>query len=289
MYWRNVKSPDESADDVLDAQSPRSGVRLLRPRQHRSIIDFIDLVWTKARFNLKSEANRNYLSYAWWIIEPVAYMMVFYLVFGVLMQRGGPGFIAYLLTGLIPFQWFAKTVNQTANSIIAGRGLMNKVRIFPLFFPLVGIVQNLGKQFFLFIVLFVFLVLYGISPTIHWLAIVPIIVVQILVISMVSCCIAMLIPFVRDLINLVPTGVQFVMFSSGVFFKPEKIPEEWRDLFFINPMANLLHQYRLVFLESSWPDWSALFYLAIATLILLSITLYFYKLYEGRFARVVLE
>ncbi|AMX02670.1 hypothetical protein A3224_08795 [Microbulbifer thermotolerans] len=216
-------------------------------------------------------------------------MVVFYLVFGLLMQRGGQGFIAYLLTGLVPFQWFAKTVNQTANSIVAGRGLMNKVRISPLFFPLVGVVQNLSKQFFLFIVLFIFLVLYGISPTIHWLAIFPIIIVQLLVIILVSCFIAMLIPFLRDLINLVPTGIQFVMFSSGIFFKPEKIPEEWRDLFFINPMANLLHQYRVVFLEASWPDWAALFYLTVGTLILLSITLHFYKIFEGRFARVVLE
>lgn len=62
----------------------------------------LELVWVKAKLNLKSEASINYLSYAWWIIEPVLQMAIYYLVFAYLLKQGGHDYVPFLLTGLIP-------------------------------------------------------------------------------------------------------------------------------------------------------------------------------------------
>ncbi|MDF3918797.1 ABC transporter permease [Salinicola salarius] len=261
----------------------------ISPPQRRNWLSFCDLVWTKARFNLKSEASQNHLRYLWWVIDPLLYMSVFYVVFGLLMHRGGPGFIAYLLTGLVPFQWFAKTVQQTSNSIVNGKGLMHKVRISPLFFPLVGVVQNTGKQLLVFGMLGLFLVLYGLPPTVHWLAFIPIVLVQLMLMVVVSCALAMMVPFVRDLTNLIPTGIQFLLFTSGIFYTIDRIPEEWRSLFFINPMANILYQYRQIFVENQWPDWSALGWVAFGCAIGLGSVIILYRRLESIFPRVVIE
>lgn len=272
-----------------DDSEEEEGEHHITPPQRRNWRTFTDLVWTKARLNLKSEANKNSLRYLWWVLDPILYMTVFYIVFGVLMERGGPGFIAYLLTGLVPFQWFSKTVQQTSNSIVSGKGLMHKVRISPLFFPLVGVVQNAGKQLVVFAMLVIFLILYGMPPSIHWVAIIPIIVTQVLLIVVVCCLVAMIIPFVRDLNNLVPTGLQFIMFTSGIFYTIDRIPNEWHTLFFVNPMANLLFQYRQVLIENQWPIWSMLGWLALASLIGLVFVLLLYRKLEPIYPRVVLE
>ncbi|MFG6137175.1 ABC transporter permease [Halomonas sp. B23F22_10] len=261
----------------------------INPPQRRDWRTFVDLVWTKARLNLKSEASQNHLRYLWWILDPLLYMAVFYVVFGILMERGGPGFIAYLLTGLVPFQWFRKTVQQTSNSIVGGKGLMHKVRISPLFFPLVGIVQNTGKQMLVFAMLGIFLILYGLPPTIHWLAIIPIVLVQLLLMTVVSCTLAMMVPFARDLTNLIPTGIQFLLFTSGIFYTIDRIPEEWRSLFFTNPMANILYQYRQVFVENQWPDWSGLGCVALGCTLGLGLVVFLYRRLEPIFPRVVIE
>ena len=86
----------------------------------------LSIVWEKSKLNLKSEAAINYLSYTWWIIEPVIHMLCYYLVFELLLNRGGPGFVYFLLTGLVPWLWFAKTINQGSNSLIGGSNLMGK-------------------------------------------------------------------------------------------------------------------------------------------------------------------
>ncbi len=277
----------ESVQD--DEQGGEETPHTINPPQRRDWRTFVDLVWTKARLNLKSEASQNHLRYLWWILDPVLYMTVFYIVFGLLMERGGPGFIAYLLTGLVPFQWFAKTVQQTSNSIVGGKGLMHKVRISPLFFPLVGIVQNTGKQLLVFAMLGAFLILYGLPPTIHWLAFIPIVLVQLLLMIVVSCTLAMMVPFARDLTNLIPTGIQFLLFTSGIFYTIDRIPEDWRSLFFTNPMANILYQYRQVFVENQWPDWSGLGWVALGSGLGLGLVVFLYRRLEPIFPRVVIE
>src|SRR5699024_9546461 len=92
----------------------------IHPMARRGWASFMDLVWTKARLNLKSEASRDRLHYLWWIIEPLILMGVYYVVFALLLNNRIDNYVPYLLTGVIPFQWFAKTVQQSANSIVGG-------------------------------------------------------------------------------------------------------------------------------------------------------------------------
>ncbi len=280
-WLESFDEPSQTEKQALDDK--------ISPPTRRHWLAFIDLIWTKARLNLKSEASQNYLRYLWWVIDPLLYMSVFYLVFGMLLNRGGEGFVAYLLTGLVPFQWFAKTLQQTSNSIVSNKGLMNQVHISPLFFPLVGIVQNSGKQLLVFFMLGIFLVFYGLPPTVHWLAFIPVMLVQLFLMAIFSCTLAMLVPFVRDLTNLIPTGIQFMLFCSGVFYSASIIPEQWRSLFFLNPMANILYQYRLILIEHQWPDWQGLGWVLLGCLLGSVLLFWLYRRVESVLPRVVIE
>jgi lipopolysaccharide transport system permease protein len=290
---RQLRAAREYGCEWLEnAASPKIEKNPLRQHDtaaRHNLRTFFNLVLTKGIFNLKSEASQNYLHYLWWLIDPLLYMTVFYVFFGLILHRGGENFLAYLLTGIIPFQWFAKTIAQSANSIVAGRGLMYQVRLFPMFFPLVAVIQNIGKQIPVFILLVCFLMLMGLHPTIYWLGFLPIVLVQLVVISTLSCLIAMFVPFVRDLVNIVPTGIQFLLFCSGVFYELNIIPIEWRTVFLMNPMANILYQYRRVFVYQSWPDWHLLGGLALACFAVLLLVIAGYRRLEPAFPRVVLE
>lgn len=288
---RRLKLAHEYGLDWLKSfDAPVNPQDQIAPPQRRTLLQFLELVWVKARFNLKSEASQNYLRYLWWIIDPILYMGVFYLVFGLLLNRGGGGdFVAYLLTGLVPFQWFAKTVQQSSNAIFAGRGLMNQVHISPLFFPLVAIVQNAGKQMPVFLLLVVFLLFYGLPPSWHWLGLVPIILLQMMLMAVIGCFLALLVPFIRDLSNLIPTGIQFMLFCSGVFYSADTIPEQWQTLFFANPMANLLYQYRQVLMENQWPDWMGMSWVLLGCIVGGLALLWFYRRVEGGLPKVVVQ
>lgn len=261
----------------------------LAPMTRRSGLRFIELVWTKAQLNLKSEASKDQLHYFWWVIEPLMFMVVYYVVFALLLRSGGENYVAYLLSGVMPFQWFAKTIQHASGSIMQGRGLMQSVRVSPLFFPLVSLFQNTGKQIPVFVLLALLMMLTGRPPTIYWLALIPVIVLQFYFMAVLGCLLAMLIPFFRDLTNLVPIGIRFALFASGVFYTLDTIPDRWLSLFLINPMANLLHQYRLVLVEQTWPDWSLFGWLLLACVLTSLVVWWMYCKLEAVFPRVVIE
>jgi len=249
-----------------------------------------DLVFSKLIYNLKSEASKTYLGYAWWILEPMLFVFVFYLVFEKLLQRGGPGFLVFLLCGNIPYLWFSKTVSNASNSILGGHGLITQVRISKAFFPLMVVLTDAVKQFFVFVFLFAFLVWYGLEAQTSWLYVPVLIIVELSIIISVAMVSAAITPFFPDLKYIIPTGLTLLMFGSGIFYSyREVVSEEHQRLFMMNPIANLIENYRMVMIQGVEPDWVALgFIFCIATVIAIGM-LYFFRVASSTYSKLVVQ
>ncbi len=234
-------------------------------------VHYIQLITVKVKANLQAEASKNYLSYLWWILEPLLQMGVFYIVFGLLLQRGTEDFVVYLLTGLIPWLWFSRSISNSMFSIVQGKGLMMQVHLPKFIFPTIVICQDLVKQTVVMSLLLLFLVFYGITPSITWIALPALMVVEILFIASCAFIVAATVPFLRDLSYLIKTGLMMLMFCSGVFYSVDNIPIQYQDLFFLNPIALLLKNYRNILLYNTWPEWS--FLTVLTGLILLTLLL----------------
>jgi len=249
----------------------------------------MELIWTKALFNLSSEVHRNYLSYGWWILEPLLHMMVYYVVFGLLLQRAGENYPVFLLTGLIPWMWFMKAVSGSSGSILSGQNLIFQVGLPSMVFPLVSLLQTTLKQLPVFVLLVGFVWVQGHSPGVYWWALIPVIVVQALLTMATACAVAAMIPFVRDLSYLVPTGLTFLMFLSGTFYDYQRIPAEWQELFLLNPMAFLLKCYREIFIAGILPDLSMLLWWGLGSAFACLLLLLMYKRLRYIYPRILLE
>jgi lipopolysaccharide transport system permease protein len=249
----------------------------------------MDLIWTNAVFNMRAEVQRSYLSYGWLILEPLLYMVVYYAVFDKLLQRGGEGFVVFLLTGLVPWMWFSKAVNSSSSSIIAGNKLMLQVGLPSIVFPLVNILQATLKQVPIFILLLCLMWLNGHVPGLHWFALIPVLIIQALLIIACACAIAAVIPFVRDLSYLVPTGLTFLMFLSGIFYDYKNISEPWQSRFLMNPVAFLLKSYREILLDGTTPDFKTLMIFGIVSGIACLLLLLAFKKLRYIYPRIVAE
>ncbi len=256
---------------------------------HTNLGRVLELIWTKAVFSLRSEVHRNHLSYGWWVLEPLLYMIIYYLVFGLLLQHGGENFTIFLLTGLIPWMWFSKAVSGSSNSILAGQNLMLQVGLPPAVFPLVSLLQTTLKQIPVFIILFGFIWLQGFAPEAQWWALVPVIITQALLTIVFACAVAAVIPFIRDLSYLVPTGLTFLMFLSGIFYDYRTISEEWQSLFLLNPIAFLLKCYREIFIDGVQPNLAILAWWGVGSAATCLSLLLVYKHLRYIYPRIVME
>ena len=216
------------------------------------------LIWFRACCELKAKSARDHLYILWWFLEPILYMSVFYVVFGVLRSAEIENFVAFLLIGIVVFRWFANTVSQSVPCIPHHAHLINLIYIPKYAFPLMAVVQNTIKFVIVFAMLAVFLWFSGAQPgsAVVWLPVV--LFVQLAFIVACALLIASIHPFVPDIRGLVESGLLMMFFLSGIFFKIEVNPDDLSRLYNYNPMAVLVTSFRDTMLDGSVPNLSLL-------------------------------
>ena len=257
---------------------------------YQEVFRFWQLVIIKVRFNLRSEATQSYLSYAWWIFEPLMQMGVYYIVFGIFLNRGGSDFVPFLLCGIVPWLWFARSVNNSSRSIVQGQGLISQTYLPKPFFPLVVIGQDLVKQQVVFLLLFGFMLYFGYMPSVEWLWLIPIVITQLMLIVAVAFLVSFIVPFARDIQYLINAGLMMMMFGSGIFYSYENVllPEH-REIFLMNPMANLIVSYRMVLMDGTAPMADSLIVIALVSLLFIYLMTKAMKSHNNTLTRLALE
>ena len=250
----------------------------------------IEVFFAKLILNLKSEASTTYLGYAWWVLEPVLMVAVYYLVFSVFLARGSPHFVVFLVCGNVSFRWFAQSVTNASRSIITGRGLINQISIPKPFFPILVVFQDATKQLVVFAFMFVFIAAYGMGVSWVWLSLIFVILTQLLIVSAVSLLVAAITPYLPDFRYLINTGMMALMFGSGIFYsyKDVLLPEH-QQLFLMNPLANLIKNYRQVLMENTLPDWTALGNICLGSIVLIVVMTLYFRRTDTIYARLIAQ
>jgi len=245
------------------------------------------LIAQKTRAELIAEARRGYIGILWWILEPLFYMSVFYIVFVVLFKRGGEDKVAFLLTGLVVWKWFAATIPQCANCISLNEGLVRQVYVPKFIFPAIVLATNTVKFLIVLTLLVLFLVFTGRPPNITWLSLPVLIGSQMLLMFSVGCFMAAIVPFFPDLKLIVDNGLLLVFFLSGVFFDIGNAPARLKVYLGLNPMVGTIQGYRTVLLHAAWPDWMQLFAISSFSFFLLVVGLTLLKRYDRIYAKIM--
>ncbi|PIP80713.1 MAG: hypothetical protein COW84_03740 [Gammaproteobacteria bacterium CG22_combo_CG10-13_8_21_14_all_40_8] len=241
----------------------------------------------KVSTSLRSEASTYYLSYLWWIVEPILIMLMFYFVFVVLLRGRSENYNVFLLTGIVPMQWFQKSVSGSMTSITQNKGLILQVYIDKRVFPTITVLVDSFKQQFSFLALFALLFLNGHYVSILWLQLFALFITQMVWIFSIAFLVAAVVPLLPDLKFLVSIGLQGMFFVSGVFFSYTEIPVEYQQIFLLNPMAFLLKSYRDILIEGISVDWHHLGALFLISLILLFIGSSLIKKLDHQYPRML--
>lgn len=247
-----------------------------------------DVIRYKVRAELRAEMDRAYFGLIWWVAEPILYMAVFYVVFSVLFERGGPDFVPFLLIGLVSWRWFDASIRSGAKAITSNGSMMSQVHVPKLVFPLVTVVSNTVKFFIILVILLGFLLLYGIPVTHYWLALPLVIAVQFLLVTTTTSLLSLFVPFFPDANIFITNAMTLMLFLSGVFFSADDLAPAAQTWFYINPMATLIQSYRDVLLNGEWPAWGLLAAVVAGSALVGALALWMARRYDRTYPKMVL-
>jgi lipopolysaccharide transport system permease protein len=167
---------------------------------------------------------------------------------------------------------------------------MNQVAIQKLFFPLLIVTQDFVKQIVVFIAMLGFLLVMGVELHLNWLALPAVVFTQALLILAVGMVCAGIVPLVPDFKFLIGTLLTVLMWGSGIFYSYQDVLlKRHQELFLMNPMANLIKNYRQVLLDGQAPDWLSLALICAFSLLLIAIMIYVFRKLDTTYARLALQ
>jgi len=245
------------------------------------------MMWTLREIQIRYK--QSLLGTAWALLQPLSLMVIFSVIFGYLLkvQSGGVPYPLFVYSSLLPWTFFANAINNSVPSLISNLNLVTKIYFPREILPLAGI----GAAFVDFLVgavLYIFMmVIYGIPARVVLSWIPLLIFVQLLLTIGVSLIASTVIVFFRDVRFVVPLVLQVWMYLSPVIYPLETIPEKWRGLYLLNPIAALIDGYRRVILYGTTPQWQYLVPGLVISVIIFIGGYLFFKRMEPIFADII--
>jgi lipopolysaccharide transport system permease protein len=238
----------------------------------RELYSFRELLRALVIRELKVKYKNSFLGFFWSLLNPLLTMGVFTFMITVVFKTGVKDFSLFLLTGLLPWNLLAMSLNRATLSMIENANLIKKVYFPRETIPLSIIITNIVNFVLELIVLFVFLLAWGYNPFPFLPVLILAITLQFFFVVGLSLALSCMTVYFRDLQQLVPIGVMIWFYGTAVLYPLDMVPAYMRNVFFyINPMNSIIALYRDALYWLRWPDYHMVVYALIASLFSFSI------------------
>lgn len=209
-----------------------------------------------AKSSLKSEVAGSYLSWLWWILDPLFFMLVYMFVALVVFGKGEQYFPVFVFIGLSTWQFFEKVVKGSVKLVSANSAIVTKVYLPKYLLVLQKIFVDGFKLLISFALVFVMMVIFKVPASWTILYMIPLFVVLFFITFGISAILMHFGVFVEDLFNLVNVGMRIVFYMSGVFYSvASRVPQPYGNILLkVNPIAFIMSELRNVMLYKTAPD-----------------------------------
>jgi lipopolysaccharide transport system permease protein len=280
---------------MVDTQNRSAATIVIEPSRGladfnlKEIWDYRDLMFFLAWRDINIRYKQTILGAAWAVVQPVMTMILFTIFFGRMagVPSEGVPYPLFAFAALLPWQYFATTLGNAANSLVNNSNLLSKVYFPRLLIPLTSLFPPAVDFMIAFVVLIGLMFYYRQAPSVQviWLP-------AFLILAMVTTLgsglwfAAMNVKY-RDVRHIVTVLVQFGMFVSPVAYPSRIVPMPWLNLYALNPMVGVIEGFRWALLGTGAAPLRLIAISSGAAVALFISGFYYFRYTEKTFADVI--
>ena len=253
----------------------------------RSLYKHRELVGILVAKQLKLRYRGSGLGFLWTLLNPLLQMVVYTLVFSVYFRLDMEKYPAFLFAGLLPWIWFASSLQQGVTCILDGAGLVTRSQFPAEVLPVVTLTTNTLNFLLTLPLLFVFLLAFRVKLGPALLALPLLIALEyLLALGPVLILAALNVQF-RDLQHIILHLLTVLQFLTPIFYPLSLIPEPLRAWAVMNPLTILFSAFQDVLYFNRLPPWPPLLGLLVVSCVVLSIATAMFTRYKPTFAEAL--
>jgi lipopolysaccharide transport system permease protein len=235
----------------------------------RQLLRYRALVQSLVARELKARYRGSVLGFFWSFVNPLLLLSIYTFVFSVVLPGVRPReiepYALFLFCGILPWSWFASSLLESANVLIAGGSLIKKV-LFPAeVLPIVTVVSNMLHFFFGLPILIAFLLYY--AAPLRWSELLwfPVVVAVQLVLTLgLALIVSALTVHFRDLRDILANLLTFWFFATPIIYPMSAAPPLGKLMLNLNPFTHLAISYQeILFYEGPFGHWKWLLALGV--------------------------
>ncbi len=254
----------------------------------RDLWDYRELLFFLVWRDIKVRYKQTLLGASWALIQPTLQLVVFTIIFGRLagVNTNGIPYPLFNLAGLLPWQFFANTVGQAANSLVGSASIVRKVYFPRLAIPTASVLAgtvDFGLSFLILLAL-MFWYRWSLTPAVFLL---PLFLMLGMITALgVGFWLSAINARYRDVRHATPFLIQLWLFATPVVYPSNLIEGYWQLVYALNPMVSVVEGFRWALLGTQPP--SLLMFISVTTAVaLFSSGLLYFQAVERKFADII--
>lgn len=242
-----------------------------------------------AKAELKSEVADSRLNWLWWVIEPLAFMVIYTFVFGMIFENKTPYFASFVMVGVAAWDFFNRMISGSSKLIINNRDLVTKVYLPKYILLFSKSLTYLFKMGISLTLAFILMLCQGVPLTWTIILIIPIILVLYIICFGIGMILMHFGVTLNDLGNLTNIGLKMLFYLSGVFFNIQEKLSGMVSFILLraNPIAFCMNELRNVTVFGTLPNFLWLLIWLIIGLLLCALGVHVIHKNENSYAKVI--
>jgi lipopolysaccharide transport system permease protein len=273
---------DVNANVFIQDSENRLSIRELW--QRRELLYF--LAWR----DIKVRYKQTVLGVLWAVIQPLVTALMLTLFWGRVagVSSGGVAYLLFAYIGMAPWQFFSHTLTEVSNSFVANERLITKVYFPRVAVPLSSVLAGLVDFGIALLLMIPLLTYFRVAPSVTILA-VPLLILLLAAAAFgAGLWLSVLNIRYRDVRYTLGFLIQIWFLASPVAYPSSVVPERWRLLYALNPMAGIIEGFRWAVLSEGGTNPAQLVVLSVAgTAVILAGGLYYFRHMEATFADII--
>lgn len=222
--------------------------------QYRSMIS--SLVYK----DLHGRYKGSFFGFLWTFINPLLQLIVYSIVFSIILRMGIENYGLFLFVALIPWIFFSSSIHAGSSCIVDNASLVNKIYFPREVLPISVVNSSFINMLYSFIIVIAAVIFYGENNIyINYIYLPVLFAVEYVIVLGITLIVSAVTVYFRDLSHILSILLMMWQFLTPVLYPVTMVPEEYRYLFELNPMTNIILSYRDVLFYNTAPDIFLLF------------------------------